>query len=202
MANLLAGSNVWLFTGFTGGSPECLDWAGSGPDAIREGDTAKVYDLANGQVYDYVLRNSGATPVGREIIEPVVEGHGDLRWHLFATATVTTYSKQAFAMPYFACEDGLANEELYRWNLQSGEMLSIWRVELPMENGGASADVSIDVYDATTDTVLASVTAGGVASGDPIATSGDGSTVQIRITNSSGAVVNVGYLIEYRIEPV
>jgi hypothetical protein len=82
-------------------------------------------------------------------------------------------------------EDGQTDTELNRIVLQSGETLTIERIELRGQGGGSSSSVDIEVYDETASTSIGSQTLGGTTK-DP-GSSGTGNTVIIRYSNSSGS---------------
>jgi len=82
-------------------------------------------------------------------------------------------------------EAGQTNTELNRVVLQSGETLTIERVELRGQGGGSSASVDIDVFDASASNQIASQTLGGTTKNP--GSSGTGNTVTIRYSNSSGS---------------
>lgn len=81
-------------------------------------------------------------------------------------------------------EDGQTNTELNRIVLQSGETLTIERIELRGQGGGSSTSVDIEVYDATAANSIGSQTLGGTTKAP--GSSGAGNTVVIRYSNSSG----------------
>lgn len=83
--------------------------------------------------------------------------------------------------------DGLSNEEIHRVYVPSGKQLEVHALDIQMKGGGSLSSLSVNVYDATNATQLASTSAGGgMPTGDPLATSGDGSIVTVRLSNSSG----------------
>lgn len=95
--------------------------------------------------------------------------------------------KQPFVIDSFhtAWGDGLSNEEIYRLDLEPGEILKINKVEMQLKGGGTQANHSVDIYDLTNTTVIASTTAGSVNT--TAGSSGAGAVVLIRVTNSVGS---------------
>jgi len=85
---------------------------------------------------------------------------------------------------------GLTTEELARVDLIPGEALELWKLEAQLKGGGTNNNVTLDVYDASTATVLGSVTGGSRSAGgnDPIATSSDGATILLRLSTGGSAV--------------
>jgi len=82
---------------------------------------------------------------------------------------------------------GLADEELARVQLEAGEQLAVYALGLELKGGGSDTNLTLDLYDADAGSVLASTTAGSLATGSPIGTSGSGATILIRLsTGSSG----------------
>ena len=92
MANRFENTFVWEFSAITGGTDDCLDYAGSVVDgnnpAIAVGHRAFV-TVSLGNTYcviEYEVFSSGATASGNDIISPVAgaltnAGDNDLRWH-------------------------------------------------------------------------------------------------------------------------
>lgn len=80
---------------------------------------------------------------------------------------------------------GLSNEEVYRIDLEAGEILTVERVEMQLKGGGTQANHSVDIYDLTNTTVIASTTAGAVNTTG--GSSGTGAVVLVRVTNSVGS---------------
>lgn len=105
----------------------------------------------------------------------------------FAKPAVSFDSSSA-SIPVTKWANGLSDEEIWRTELNAGESLELHRLEIQPKGGGDVTGLDVDVYDATTATVLASTT--DVVTGSPVATSGDGSTILIRISNSSGSSQN------------
>lgn len=85
-------------------------------------------------------------------------------------------------------EDGLADEEVARIQLQAGEELVIERIEFQQKGGGSSTSADLDVRDVTAATTVGTQDLGGVTK--DAGTSGSGNTVIIRLTNSTGGVLN------------
>lgn len=83
-------------------------------------------------------------------------------------------------------EAGLTTEEIARFTLDAGQTLELWRLEVQLKGGGTTTDFSVDVYDATNGTVLASTSSKVTGGTDPLASSGDGATILVRVTNNTG----------------
>jgi hypothetical protein len=98
------------------------------------------------------------------------------------------YSNYPLSLPVTKYANGLSGEEIYRIELQSGESLNVQRLEIEPKGGGSLAGLEVDVYDATAGSVLASTT--DVQTGSPIALSGSGNTILVRVTNSTGSSQN------------
>jgi len=84
-------------------------------------------------------------------------------------------------------EAGLSDEEINRIVLQSGESLEVERIEFRQKGGGSSSSVSVDVRDVDRSSTVGSQTLGGTTK-DP-GEAGPGSTVLIRVTNSTGSSI-------------
>lgn len=92
--------------------------------------------------------------------------------------------------------DGLLDEEIIRYDLETGEVLEVHRLDLQLKGGGSlttPSNFTIEVYDVTNATVVASDSADGtVSTGNPLGSSGSGATCIVRMTNSSGSYQNAG----------
>jgi hypothetical protein len=94
---------------------------------------------------------------------------------------------------------GLSNEEIGRIELNDGEELVVERIEFEQKGGGSSTNASVSVYDMTASTELGSQTLGGVSK--DVGRTGTGNTIIIRITQSTGSIINAepivsGYINE------
>lgn len=85
-------------------------------------------------------------------------------------------------------EDGLSSEEIGRIVLQSGETLTVERIEFRQKGGGSSTSASIDVRDTTAASTIGSADLGATTV-DP-GSSGSANTVIIRVNNSTGSSIN------------
>lgn len=81
--------------------------------------------------------------------------------------------------------DAQSNIEIGRINLQEDEVFEVIRMEMSVKGGASVTDLSIDVYDDTTATIIDSVNAGSVSKVGGV--SGTGSTILLRLTNNSGS---------------
>ena len=111
---------------------------------------------------------------------------------------LVTNAKQAdrpfvFQTGHTAWATGLSNEEIGRIQLQTGETLYIKRVEIQIKGGGTSSSLSVNAYDSTNTTQIASQTAGGVNTTG--GNSGSAALVLIRLTNSVGSTQNASVYI-------
>lgn len=84
----------------------------------------------------------------------------------------------------------LSTEEVSRFTLADDDKLEVWRLEAALKGGGSNADVTVDVYDATTGEVLAAVSGGEKREGGdtPLGVSGGGATVLVRVSTGSSGV--------------
>lgn len=98
-----------------------------------------------------------------------------------------------FQTGHTAWATGLSNEEIGRIQLQTGETLYIKRVEIQIKGGGTSSSLSVNVYDSTNTTTIASQTAGGVNTTG--GNSGAAALVLIRLTNSVGSTQSASVYI-------
>ncbi len=104
----------------------------------------------------------------------------------------------ALSMGHGEIADGLANEEIHRFQLQAGETFTLQRIELQLKGGGTNVNVSVDVYDDDDSSVIDSVTAGLVSK-----TGGASlvaSLILVRLSNSSGGDVNGTIIVHGKIE--
>lgn len=88
------------------------------------------------------------------------------------------------SIPHTEWASGLSSVEVHRLSLVTGETLEVYRLDVKLKTGGTLAGLTFDVFDETNTTVLASTS--DLVQGSPIATSGDGADVIIRISNSTG----------------
>lgn len=114
-----------------------------------------------------------------------------------ATSTGSDTGAFSFVSQHTSYSNGLTDEEIYRTSLRSGDSLAISKVEV-RPKGGGSDTASVDVYDATAGTVIASQQGGGVTY-DPGA-SGGGNTVLFRVSNNTGSAVVWSITIQGRIK--
>lgn len=98
-----------------------------------------------------------------------------------------------FQTGHTAWATGLSNEEIGRIQLQTGETLYIKRVEIQIKGGGTSSSLSVNAYDSSNTTQIASQTAGGVNTTG--GNSGSAALVLIRLTNSVGSTQNASVYI-------
>lgn len=103
-----------------------------------------------------------------------------------------------FSQSHTLWEDGLSNEEIFRYSLDTGESFHLDRVEFRQKGGGSSADASLDVYDETNATALDSTTLGSTSTGG--GSSGDGNVVIIRVSNSTGAAIEANLTVSGTIQ--
>jgi len=94
--------------------------------------------------------------------------------------------------------DGLTDEEIFRIPLQSGETLHVERLGFYQKGGGSSADASIEVYDLTASSSIASQTLGGETK--DAGSSGTGNTVIVRMDQATGGPIEATTMFHYRIE--
>lgn len=84
-------------------------------------------------------------------------------------------------------DTGLSNEEIARFTVDGGQKLELWRLETKIKGDGTNANISVDVYDASNATVLGSTSDKITGSTSPVGTSGDGATITVRVSNSTGS---------------
>ena len=98
-----------------------------------------------------------------------------------------------FQTGHTAWATGLSNEEIGRIQLQTGETLYVKRVEIQIKGGGTSSSLSVNAYDSSNTTQIASQTAGGVNTTG--GNSGAAALVLIRLTNSVGSTQSASVYI-------
>lgn len=86
-------------------------------------------------------------------------------------------------------EDGLADEEIARFSLEADSVLEVWSLEVKLKGGGTNVDFSVDIYDVTNASVIASTTDKAVGGADPVGESGPGATIIVRVSNATGGPV-------------
>lgn len=89
---------------------------------------------------------------------------------------------------------GLANEEIARYKLASGEKLQVWRLGCQLKGGGANSNVVLDVYDVTNNKQLASVTGGTLdvpSSSEPLGETDPGASDVLLRLSTGGTDVDI-----------
>lgn len=100
-----------------------------------------------------------------------------------AQSAAESVEKFSFTAGHTEWGANVSNEEVHRINLQSGEALTVQRVDTQLKGGGTDSNLSFDVYDNSAGNILMSSSAGSPTTGS--ATSSDGAVVLIRITNNN-----------------
>jgi hypothetical protein len=93
--------------------------------------------------------------------------------------------------------DALSNEPVDRIVLQTGETLVVERIEFRKKDGTNTTSASVRVQDTTAATTIGSQNASGTTK-DP-GSSGTGNTVEVQISNSTGAAVNASVKVTARV---
>lgn len=111
-----------------------------------------------------------------------------------ATENQLDFREQPISINTTKWADGLSNEEIWRLSLPTGDALEVHSLDLQLKGGGALAtpsNMTVDIYDVTNATVIATDSADGAPStGDPIGSTGTGVDVIARISNSDGTYHN------------
>lgn len=95
-------------------------------------------------------------------------------------------------------EDGLTDEEINRFKLQTGETFVVERLEFQQKGGGTSSDASVRIFDETSSTSIGSQDLGGVSK--DIGSSGSGNTVTVEISNNTGGSITASVTVVGRVE--
>lgn len=82
---------------------------------------------------------------------------------------------------------GLSNAEIARFTLSEGESLEVWRLETVFKGGGTSSDFSVDIYDDSKGSVIASTTSKVGGDDSPVGKSTGGATILVRVSNGTGS---------------
>lgn len=151
-------------------------------DRVEDGDV----DLPDYEPGDIILGNENGY-IGVEADGTVVD-----------SAPESASISETISLTHTEWPAAMNAEEVWRTSLAADETLTVERLEVAGKAGSSTADLTLDIYEVDTDTVLASTN--GVQSGDPIAESASGSTVVARITNdtSSRIVASVNAAIDIR----
>jgi hypothetical protein len=126
----------------------------------------------------------------------------EFNWDMTDDATNVIYDQSAAHIPRERVEggspisyspghtewaDGLSNEEVCRWTAESGVTYVFENIGFSQNGGGTSADASLDLYNVSAGTQMATVDLG---TSDTINVStSSGQTVIARITNSTGSLI-------------
>jgi len=93
--------------------------------------------------------------------------------------------------------DGLSNEEINRFVLQSGESLIIERLEFRQKGGGSSSNASVRVRDTDEGSTYGSQTLGGITK--DAGETATGNTIQVQVSNNSGNTITASAIVVGRI---
>lgn len=110
---------------------------------------------------------------------------------------ITGSAKISFSTGMTEWADGLSNEEINRFVLQTGETLVVERLEFRQKGGGTSSSASVRVYDSTAASSIGSQDLGGTSK--DVGSSGEANTVTVDISNSTGAAITASVTVVGRI---
>jgi hypothetical protein len=113
------------------------------------------------------------------------------------SSQLTPGDKISFSTGMTEWADGLSNEEINRFVMQTGETLVVERIEFRQKGGGSDANASVRVYDSTAASSIGSQTLGGTTKDS--GSSGEANTVTIDISNSTGAAITASVTVVGRI---
>lgn len=105
--------------------------------------------------------------------------------------------KYSYSTGHSEWADSLTNEEVDRIDLQAGEKLVVDRIEFRQKGGGSSSSASVRVRDTGAASTIGSQDLGGTTK-DP-GESGDGNTVVVQVTNSTGGSIDASIKVTGRI---
>lgn len=109
----------------------------------------------------------------------------------------TYHDRFNFSQSHTLWEDGLNEEEIFRYECEPGESFSLDRIEFQQKHGGQNSNAHIDLYDEDTGSVIDTAELGEVNTST--ATSSDGATVLVRATNGTGSAIEANLTISGRI---
>jgi len=96
--------------------------------------------------------------------------------------------------------DGLSNEEINRFVLQTGEQFVAERLEVRQKGGGTSSSFSARIQDTDASSTLVSQDLGGITKDG--GTSNTANTLQVQVSNSTGGAINASITVVGRITGV
>lgn len=150
---------------------------------------------SNGNVVGALYLDADGNPAIVDENENEASLESDGTWNVPAVSTVDAVITQGhgfLGLPnhHVSYESGLSNEEISRFTLTSGDVLQVWRLEAALKGGGSDSNVSVNIYDETNASQLASADAGSLVEGasTPIGTSGAGATITVRLSTGSSSV--------------
>lgn len=159
-------------------------------------------DGTGGYTSGIIVRNSGAS-ANVEVPNGALTEQGNRVATRSWTDANYDIGYAPVSIPVTKWANGLSDEEIWRTSLEAGEKLEVHRLDLQLKGGGSVSSPSnfkIVMYDVTNNTVIGSSFADGTANtGNPIATSGDGATVVMRLSNVTGSYKNASISGELRI---
>lgn len=103
-----------------------------------------------------------------------------------------------FSQTHTLWEDGLASEEIYRYDLASGETFNLDRLEFQAKGGGSDTNASIEVVDEVDGTTLDSTTLGSFSKSGGDST--EGTLITIKLTNSTGSAIEASLTVSATVE--
>lgn len=92
--------------------------------------------------------------------------------------------EKSLSIPHTNYDAGLSNEEIWRISLDTDESLEVHRLETKFKGGGTNTSFTVEIFDTTNGTSLASTS--DRTTGNPVASSSSGVTILVRLTNSTG----------------
>jgi hypothetical protein len=174
--NPFNGVHVYVFPDTEGGTDQDLDSVDG--NQLEGNEIALIFK--NSTFSTYILNAASSSPTGSFAPD---SNPGTKKWEPYGSTGNGNYS---FTNSHTSWADGLSSEEIWRTDLQTGEVLVPTRLEIIKKGGGTDADFSVDVYDDTTDEVLWATYDFATGTPDP---SGAGDQVILRITNGTGGAV-------------
>ena len=194
----------WLADARTGGTANALDGKGMNPaQPIAENHLCAVFLDSGGNKYkrfDYICRSSGATPDGKDIIQPHADaltnaGDANLRWHSAGSNGVGLV--ESFTPPLLTLQDGKTDLKIRTFQLATGEIFTLLRISISDRDCVTDADLKVKVAQSTNGgsswTTLAETST--IQTANPIAESSAGAMIAYMVSNNTGAALDIAVTV-------
>jgi len=155
----------------TGDNGTSINFTGQRAQLVSGGNTFQIEDSTNSQAIASFFEGGDVSVPNGQLSE---------QGNRVATRTWTdnNFNTVSLSVPVTKWASGISNEEIWRMELQAGESIEVNRLEVQPKGGGDVSGLSVDVYDVSSGTVIASTS--DLTTGSPVGTSSDGANCIVR----------------------